>query len=100
MIRGSGRRPRQSNDAAPTTSATQGRLDAITSISFDLDDRDAPTSDAGDVHVLRNQSIGDLRDSHDKHARFCTVCRYVLVEQIDPVQHALVDRHYAKHFPL
>lgn len=41
-----------------------------------------------------------MRDSHDTHARFCAVCRYVLVEQIDPVQHALVDREYAKHFAL
>jgi hypothetical protein len=41
-----------------------------------------------------------MRHSHDKHARFCTVCRYVLVEQIDPVQHARVDSVYAKHYPL
>ena len=41
-----------------------------------------------------------MRDSHDKHARFCTVCRYVLVEQIDPVQHARVDSRYAKRYPL
>jgi hypothetical protein len=41
-----------------------------------------------------------MRDSHDTHARFCPVCRYVLVEQIDPVQHALVDSEYAKHFAL
>jgi hypothetical protein len=41
-----------------------------------------------------------MRANLDKHARFCPVCRYVLVEQIDPVQHARVDRDYAKHYPL
>jgi hypothetical protein len=41
-----------------------------------------------------------MRDSHDRHARFCAVCRYVLVEQIDPVQHARVDSDYAKRYRL
>ena len=34
----------------------------ITSISFGLDDHDAPTPGGEDVHVLRNQSTGDLID--------------------------------------
>ena len=72
----------------------------IARISSGRDDCDSPAPGREGVHVLRNQFTGDLRDSHDKHARLCTVCRYVLVEQIDPVQHAPVDRHYAKHFPL
>ena len=41
-----------------------------------------------------------MRNSHDASTRFCPVCRYVLVEQIDPTRHALVDRDYAKHYPL
>jgi hypothetical protein len=33
-------------------------------------------------------------------APFCPVCRYVLVEQIDPNKHGIIDRDYDKEYPL
>lgn len=42
-----------------------------------------------------------MRDhSHaSDHRRFCSVCRYVLVDMIDPTQHGRLDQAYAKEYP-
>jgi hypothetical protein len=40
-----------------------------------------------------------MRDSHDDSSSFCHVCRYVLVEQVDPEKHWLIDRDYDKGYP-
>jgi hypothetical protein len=31
--------------------------------------------------------------------RFCHVCRYLLVDKIDPTRHALLDAEYSKVYP-
>jgi hypothetical protein len=41
-----------------------------------------------------------MRDSLDDASKFCPVCRYALVEQIDPEQHWQIDREYDKKYPL
>ena len=30
--------------------------------------------------------------------RFCPVCRYILVDRIDPSQHGLIDADYQPHY--
>jgi hypothetical protein len=42
-----------------------------------------------------------MRDEHvnSDHRRFCTVCRYVLVDMIDPTFHGALDKVYAKEYP-
>jgi hypothetical protein len=40
-----------------------------------------------------------MRNSHKAASRFCPVCQYVLIEQIDPRQHGRFDREYAKEYP-
>jgi len=40
---------------------------------------------------------------HTTHAgtrEFCAVCRYILVDIIDPTQHGANDKEYDKHYPL
>lgn len=39
------------------------------------------------------------RAPRDVYANLCPVCRYIMVDQIDPSQHALIDRDYAKIYP-
>jgi hypothetical protein len=39
-------------------------------------------------------------DSFDDAAQFCQVCRYALVEQIDPEQHWAIDLEYEKKYRL
>ena len=31
-------------------------------------------------------------------AKFCPICRYLLVDQIDPTQHGIIDTDYAKEY--
>jgi hypothetical protein len=31
--------------------------------------------------------------------QFCHVCRYAMVDQIDPLQHGAIDRDYEKIYP-
>jgi hypothetical protein len=40
-----------------------------------------------------------MRDSYDDSQRFCPVCRYALVDRIDPDQHAWIDLEYEKQYP-
>ena len=41
-----------------------------------------------------------MRDHRvDSLIPFCPVCRYVLVDLIDPTQHGIIDRDYAKIYP-
>jgi hypothetical protein len=35
-----------------------------------------------------------------EHKAFCPVCRYVLVDAIDPMQHGALDRDYEQVYPL
>lgn len=41
-----------------------------------------------------------MRDSHTDGREFCPVCRYLLVDYIDPYHHWWIDRDYAKIYPL
>lgn len=40
-----------------------------------------------------------MRDSHTDGREFCAVCRYVLVDLIDPDKHWFVDRDYNEIYP-
>ena len=40
-----------------------------------------------------------MRNEHDGHTEFCAVCRYVLVDFIDPSRHSEIDRDYAEIYP-
>jgi hypothetical protein len=40
-----------------------------------------------------------MRDSDDAHSAFCAVCRYVLVDMIDPFRHFEIDRDYDEDYP-
>jgi hypothetical protein len=40
-----------------------------------------------------------MRDSHSDTSLFCPVCRYVLVEQVNPELHHLIDQEYEKRYP-
>ena len=46
----------------------------------------------GGICMMRNRSVG--KDNR----RFCHVCRYVLVEMIDPTKHGDLDAVYAKEY--
>ncbi len=46
----------------------------------------------GGICMMRDHSEGD------KHMRFCHVCRYVLVEMIDPTKHGDLDAVYFKEY--
>jgi hypothetical protein len=41
-----------------------------------------------------------MRSGSNSYSRFCQVCQYVLVEQIDPAQHARIDRDYERDYTL
>ncbi|MEZ4701002.1 MAG: M64 family metallopeptidase [Rhodothermales bacterium] len=40
-----------------------------------------------------------MRESHTDGMEFCAVCRYVLVDMIDPTRHAEIDRNYTLIYP-
>jgi hypothetical protein len=46
----------------------------------------------GGICMMRNRSEGG------EHRRFCHVCRYVLVEMIDPTKHGDLDAVYFKEY--
>jgi hypothetical protein len=41
-----------------------------------------------------------MRDASEAASRFCPVCQYVLIDQIDPRQHGRFESEYAKEFPI
>jgi hypothetical protein len=41
-----------------------------------------------------------MRTGRDSYSRFCPVCRYVIVDYVDPEQHWQVDQDYAKEYLL
>jgi hypothetical protein len=41
-----------------------------------------------------------MRDSSDAASRFCPVCQYVLIDRIDPLQHARFDQDYNEEYPM
>jgi hypothetical protein len=40
-----------------------------------------------------------MRDDHDTNTEFCAVCRYVIVDFINPYHHSAIDRDYAEIYP-
>lgn len=40
-----------------------------------------------------------MRNSHSDHSEFCAVCRYIVVDLIDPRRHFEIDRDYADIYP-
>jgi hypothetical protein len=40
-----------------------------------------------------------MRNSHDGHAEFCAVCRYVIVDLVAPEFHPEIDADYEKFYP-
>ena len=49
--------------------------------------------------VLRPAGQCMMRDTHDLSSRFCPVCQFALVDQIDPEKHARIDYDYQKVYP-
>jgi hypothetical protein len=43
-------------------------------------------------------SVAAFRRRHTPF-QFCAVCRYVLVDRIDPSQHGALDVEYGKQYP-
>jgi hypothetical protein len=41
-----------------------------------------------------------MRDQHIDSSTFCPVCRYVLVDLIDPTRHFEIDLDYDDIYPL
>jgi hypothetical protein len=41
-----------------------------------------------------------MRKSSDENAEFCAVCRYILVDFVDPHKHFSIDLDYAKIYPI
>jgi hypothetical protein len=41
-----------------------------------------------------------MRHSHEEHAQFCAVCRYIMVDFINPFRHFEIDLDYAEIYPL
>ena len=48
--------------------------------------------------VLHPTGTCMMRNDHDDATKFCAVCRYALVEYIDPDQHWAIDRDYDKKY--
>jgi hypothetical protein len=40
-----------------------------------------------------------MRNTYSESERFCPICRYILVDYIDPTQHFRIDYDYAKEYP-
>ena len=40
-----------------------------------------------------------MRDSDDSTIPFCSVCRYIIVDSVDPTKHAELDRIYTTQYP-
>jgi hypothetical protein len=40
-----------------------------------------------------------MRDHDDADTEFCAVCRYIIVDFVDPIRHAEIDRDYAEIYP-
>jgi hypothetical protein len=40
-----------------------------------------------------------MHHDHDEAAEFCAVCRYVIVDFVDPFLHWEIDRDYADIYP-
>jgi hypothetical protein len=41
-----------------------------------------------------------MRQDHEEHAQFCAVCRYIMVDFINPFRHFQIDLDYADIYPL
>jgi hypothetical protein len=41
-----------------------------------------------------------MRQNHDEHAQFCAVCRYIMVDFINPFRHFWIDLDYGEIYPL
>jgi len=84
----------------PTTITFGGFL---TTWSYRLDARIVGLYEGG-AHfakdVFHPAGACKLRDSRNEFWPFCPVCRYVLVEFIDPSGHAAMDVEYARQYPL
>jgi hypothetical protein len=40
-----------------------------------------------------------MRDAHSDGREFCAVCRYILVDIIDPFKHFQIDINYSTFYP-
>ena len=50
------------------------------------------------VCLMRSQHYRDTR-GHDRAYQFCPVCRYAMVDFIDPTQHGAIDADYEPRYP-
>ncbi len=41
-----------------------------------------------------------MRQDHEAHAEFCAVCRYIMVDMINPALHPDIDAFYDVIYPL
>ena len=52
-----------------------------------------------DCGVFRPAGRCHMRDSNDRTVPFCHVCRYVIVDRVDPTRHGELDRIYGRQYP-
>jgi hypothetical protein len=51
------------------------------------------------VCLMRRQHFPDTKTHTERSDQFCTVCRYALVDHLDPTLHGLMDALYAPRYP-
>ena len=49
--------------------------------------------------IMRPAGKCMMRDNHEDHAFFCPVCRYVIVDFVNPFMHFQIDREYEFIYP-
>jgi hypothetical protein len=52
-----------------------------------------------DCGVYRPAGRCKMRTGHDKLIPFCHVCRYLMVDRVDPTKHGRLDAIYDRHYP-
>ena len=51
------------------------------------------------VCIMRQNLYLDRKDGRERAYQFCPVCRYVMVDLIDPSKHGAIDRDYHPRYP-
>jgi hypothetical protein len=51
------------------------------------------------VCIMRTLHYSDTAVAGERSYQFCTVCRYAMVDLLDPSKHGAIDHNYAKRYP-
>jgi hypothetical protein len=51
------------------------------------------------ICIMREYRYRPEPDRRERAAEFCPVCRYAMVDLLDPTQHGRIDRDYAPRYP-